>query len=603
MSATTAGVGPSFFDGLAEEDVEWILGHLETREFAAGETILAEGDSPGRSSYIQTGEADVFMDDDRGEQHKLNRVGPGTGLGEMSVFTGHPVSASVRAASDLVVLRMTKSDFRRIGSMFPRIYENLGAALSERLVDSNRRALRESTTRVTALIDGGAPPLLAYAVASSIAWHTVQPVLLLVTQASGDLAALAQGNAVPPVDTDPLPRAYVANVESYGASFDDAIRKVTAAYPHVVALVPDGRVTPATTNRTLRLVGASDANDGETRAEYALRGWVDPDGRRRPDTDGELRVAPLTAEDEEQLRAGVLALSTPAGRTIGTAARDVTDMRVGVALGGGAIRGWAHIGVLAELDRIGVPVDYLVGTSIGAIVASSYCFGHTPTETEEALYLASAKIFRVRLPRTALLSNSGVKRGLVSSYGDALIEDTATPLAVTATDIVQQREVVLRNGLLWEGALASMSIPGVFPPQQVGPYLLVDGGVVNPVPSNVLADMGANVLIGVKLTRSLTRTRARARPDKKLSLIEIFTSTFELMQSKITTETAAASTLLIEPTFEGAGGFGLRAFPEGRRFIPNGEAAVEAALPRLAASLPWLRSEATRGCGVRMRPC
>jgi hypothetical protein len=74
-------------------------------------------------------------------------------------------------------------------------------------------------------------------------------------------------------------------------------------------------------------------------------------------------------------------------------------------------------------------------------------------------------------------------------------------------------------------------------------------------------------------------------------LIEIFTSTFELMQSKITTETAAASTLLIEPMFEGSSGFGLRDFPKGRRFIPNGEAAVDAALPRLTASLPWLRKQ------------
>ena len=197
MSATTAGVGPSFFDGLTEEDVDWILGHLDQREFLAGETILAEGDSPGEIFIIQTGEADVLMEDDRGEQHLLNRVGPGTGIGEMSVFTGRPVSASVRAASDIVVLCMTKSDFRRIGSMFPRIYENLGAALSERLVDSNRRALRETTTRVTSLIDGGGPPLLAYALASSIAWHTVQPVLLLVGQEDEDLAALARGARAP----------------------------------------------------------------------------------------------------------------------------------------------------------------------------------------------------------------------------------------------------------------------------------------------------------------------------------------------------------------------------------------------------------------------
>jgi hypothetical protein len=111
------------------------------------------------------------------------------------------------------------------------------------------------------------------------------------------------------------------------------------------------------------------------------------------------------------------------------------------------------------------------------------------------------------------------------------------------------------------------------------------------VPSNVLADLGANILIGVKLTRATSRATARARPNRVPRLIDIFTSTFELMQSKITTETAAASTLLIEPTFPETSGFGLRQFPEGRRYISVGEEAVEAALPRLTASLPWLRGK------------
>ena len=180
MTTTRTGISPSFFDGLSDDDVAWILGPLERREFEAGQTILAEGDAPGEIYILQSGEADVLMEDDRGEQHRLNRVGAGTSLGEMSLFTGHPVSATVRAVSDLVVLVMTATDFRRIASTYPRIYENLGAALSERLVALNRRALRETTTRITTLVDGGAPPLLAYALAASMAWHTQQPVLLIV---------------------------------------------------------------------------------------------------------------------------------------------------------------------------------------------------------------------------------------------------------------------------------------------------------------------------------------------------------------------------------------------------------------------------------------
>ena len=208
VNVTRAQTGPSFFDGLSEEDVAWVLGHLEQRTFGAGETILGEGDTPTEVYIIQSGEADIFMEDERGEQHHLNRIGQGAGIGEMSMFTGRPASATVRAVSDVVVGAMTKSDFRRIGSMFPRVYENLGATLSERLVESNRRSIRETTSRVTALVDGGGPPLVAYALAGSIAWHTGQPVLLVTGRTDGELAALAR-EWQPPEDPEQLePRAY-----------------------------------------------------------------------------------------------------------------------------------------------------------------------------------------------------------------------------------------------------------------------------------------------------------------------------------------------------------------------------------------------------------
>jgi NTE family protein len=580
LTAAT-GIGPSFFDGLADEDASWILAHLDKRTFEPGEMLLAEGDAPSQVFIVESGELAVHMSDDRGEQHLLNRVGPGASLGEMSLFTGRPVSATVSAASEVTVFVMTDVEFRRFASMFPRIYENLGAAISQRLVDSNRKAVRDTTTRVTAAVDAGAPPILAYALASSIAWHTAKPSLLITRDLTGDLAALAG-----PVPEEPTEvRAYIEHADD----LNEAVRRASGTFANVVVMLPDGSVTPEGTTRTLRLAGPHESASGHSKFEYTLRGFVTPDGRKRVDAGSELKVAPFTSEDDADLRNGVLTIESDAGKAVGIAARDVSDTRVGIALGGGAIRGWAHIGVIAQLERVGVPIDAIVGTSIGAIVASSYAFGHAPPETEEALYKASAKIFKPRLPRSALLSNIGVARGLISSFKDALIEDTVTPLCVTATDIIQQREVVLRKGLLWEGAMASASIPGVFPPMRVGPYMLVDGGVVNPVPSNVLVEMGCDIVIGVKLTRAFSRTQSKSRTDRIPRLLDIFTSTFELMQSKITTETAAASTLLIEPTFTEASGFGLRQFPEGRKFIPIGEAAVDVAMPRLATSLPWLR--------------
>lgn len=568
---------PSFFDGLTDEDLHWILDRLGRRSFAAGDTMLAEGDAPTEIYVIEEGSVDVLMSDGRGGEHKLNTVGPGGSLGEMSVFSGRPVSATVRAATDVTVHVLTQSDFRRVGSVYPRLYENLGAMLSARLVESDRRHVRDDHTRIALLEDRGGPPLAAYALACSIAWHAVEPTVLIL--GPGAPRDEIFDEAEPP-EGDLQPRAYVVD-----ASADITAAATITARPefkHVLVLqAPDAPEPHA--DRHLALLGAHDAH-GTHRTDYDIRAFVEGAVRRNRIRDRVVDVPPLGPDDEASLRDGLLPATTPAGRAIGSAARNLADLEVGLALGSGAIRGWAHVGALEGLLAAGVPVDYIAGTSIGAVVASGYSVGMSIEEITAGLHNAATKLFRVRIPRHALLSPGGFRAALQGSLHDTMIEDTLVPIAVTATDIVAQREVVLREGLLWHAVLASAAIPGVFPPQRIGEYVLVDGGVLNPVPSNVVSDMGASIQIGVKLTR-----RAKARTQQKLRLLDIFTSTFELMQSKISTEAAAASTLLVEPTFENSSGFGLRSFEQGRQFIPNGAAAVEAALPRIHAALPWMR--------------
>jgi NTE family protein len=472
-----------------------------------------------------------------------------------------------------------KSDFRRIGSMYPQLYENLGAMLSARLVEADRRHVRDETARVTLLEDGGGPPLAAYALACSIAWHSVEPTLLVLGPGA---PRDERFDAAEPPEGELQPRAYVLD-GSAGATAAATIA-LRSDFKHVLVLQGESAPTPHI-SRTLRLVGAHDG-PGNGRAEYVIRAFVDGAARGSRVRDGIIDVPPLGTEDELALRDGLLPLSTPAGRALGSAARNLADLEVGIALGSGAVRGWAHVGALHGLQEAGVPIDYLAGTSIGAVVGSGYSVGMSIDEITEGLHDSAKRLFRLRLPRGALLSPNGFRASLMGSLGDTQIQDTLVPLAVTAVDIVGQREVVLREGLLWHAVLASAAIPGVFPPQHIGDYVLVDGGVLNPVPSNVVSDMGASIQIGVKLTR---RSGSKVRMQRRPRLLDIFTSTFELMQSKISTDAAAVSTLLVEPTFENSSGFGLRSFQEGRNFIPNGFEAVEAALPRIHAALPWMR--------------
>ena len=157
-----------------------MLARLRLRSFPAGAIVLTAGDTPRGLYLVQSGTADVLLTDRRGVEHRVGSVGPGTTLDEIELFTGQPVVATVRAWSALKVLVLSEAEFERVASQFPQVYRNLGAILSHGLRRTGRLAVAESAGRVTLLVDWDAPPLLGYALASSLAWHVRGPALLLV---------------------------------------------------------------------------------------------------------------------------------------------------------------------------------------------------------------------------------------------------------------------------------------------------------------------------------------------------------------------------------------------------------------------------------------
>jgi NTE family protein len=601
----------SFFDGLTPEERGQIRDLLEQRRFRAGVTMLAEGDSLHEMYIIQSGSADVFTFDQHGNEYRIARVGPGATLGEMSLFTGQPASSSVRAATDLDVLVLSEHNFRRAASAFPRIYHNLGAILSARLARSNRRSIRPGAEHVTALRNFGAPPLLSYALACSVAWHTrASTLLLMIGDAVPDeLAALVAATVEPelplpsgtrssaPLVFDVEPRAHLMFAAGEGAFAPRALTRtvedLAERYDRILVQLPGEWTAPSFAARTLCLAGPHNPvpGGGDDRRGYTIRAWTNTSVIARPNADRVLRVPALTPADERELRTGVLPADSAAGRALGWAARDVAGLKVGLALGGGGVKGYAHIGVLRALDHIGLTVDYLAGSSIGAAVAAVYASGHRPDTIADLMDKVTEKAFRVTLPTRSLLSNAGLRAGLIQIGGQTHFEDLPIPLAVVTADIVSGEEIVFHSGLLWPAVLASFAIPGMYPPQRMGARLLVDGGVLNPVPGDVAADMGADVVIAVKLASRSNQTQPDAKSTTEMpSILETINRTREIMQSKIGVASTAAATVLIEPDFGKYVGWGLRNFREGRKYVAVGEAATVAALPRIAAALPWLRS-------------
>ena len=592
----------SIFEGLPPEELARLLETLETRLYPAGAIVIAEGDRTNEVFIAQSGTAEVVITADDGTDQPVGRVVPGGTVGEISLLTGQPAVATVRAVTDFEAIALSEADFAQLADTYPRIYRNLGTILAERLARTDRLAIGRSEGHLIGLETSGAPPLLGYALACSVAWHTRERTLLLVLSDDPheDLVALA-------TTSSERPWRYGRGDEEVGAdlmiaSDDEAFghRALPATLEslfhifHHIVVQRDAAESPLLARARRVRLEAIEGDEQSTPGELlTIRGWSTAHTHARPDANGIVEVPALSAEDDNSLREGLLSTASAAGRAVGWAARDLTGLKVGLALGAGSVRGYAHVGVIEVLRDAGLEFDYITGTSVGAAVAGLLALGNDHAQIADILDEFSPSLFRLKVPYTSLLSDRGMKSYLRTMAPDVLIEDLPTPLALVAADIVTQRELVLRRGLLWQAVLASIAIPGVYPAQRIGSHIVVDGGVLNPLPVNIAAEMGAGTVIAVKLGSGASSpaqdVEAAPASGRSPAALGLLMRSIEMMQRGIATQPTDATVITIGPKLDPTG-VGLRNMHHGRRYIEDGALAARAALPRISAALPWLRA-------------
>jgi NTE family protein len=176
---------------------------------------------------------------------------------------------------------------------------------------------------------------------------------------------------------------------------------------------------------------------------------------------------------------------------------------IGLALGGGAARGFAHIGVLRTLLAHGIVPNLVVGTSIGAVVGGAYAAGHLDTLEEWARSLQVRNILGyldVRLNGSGLIGGEKLAAKLEASLGNVLIEELPAKFASVAAEVRTGHEIWLTHGRLVEAMRASYALPGIFSPMLIGDRWLIDGGLVNPVPVSAARALGAEIVIAANVS-------------------------------------------------------------------------------------------------------
>ena len=264
--------------------------------------------------------------------------------------------------------------------------------------------------------------------------------------------------------------------------------------------------------------------------------------------------------------------------------------RIGIALGAGSARGWAHIGVLQALSGAGIKPEVVCGTSIGSMVGAIYA----DNELTELESWVKALTWRKVVGYLDVSFSGGLLKGnklfdyLRGGLLEKRIEDLKRPFAAVATDLATGREVWLREGLVADAVRASIAMPGLFTPQARDERLLVDGALVNPVPVSLARAMDAEFVIAVDLSSSTVGRFARMAEDRKEekppNLVDVITGSLNIMSVRITRSRMAGepADAVIQPRL---GELGLLEYHRAGEAIDEGVAAAELAIPLIRRAL------------------
>jgi NTE family protein len=254
--------------------------------------------------------------------------------------------------------------------------------------------------------------------------------------------------------------------------------------------------------------------------------------------------------------------------------------RIGLALGGGFARGIAHVGILKVLEEENIPISFIAGTSVGALIGAAYCGGLSAADLEKLARRVRFKDFaRWTLSRYGFASNRRMIGFLNSILAVKNFEDLRIPLAVTATDFATGEGVVFHSGPLVEPVRASCAYPGMFLPVNIRGRLLVDGMLSHAVPTHPLRDMGADRVLAVHLKGCWTR---RTGPRH---IFDVIGQCFSIAQDMNTHVWKQGADLVVEPDVKA---FEYDDFAHSTDLVSAGETVMRQALPEIRK---WLSPE------------
>jgi NTE family protein len=448
-----------------------------------GGTLLErDGENNAALFLVVTGSLGVFVSDEQGQRQLVAHVPAGETVGEMSLIAGSSNhSAQLVALRDTELLRISPDGFEALIARHPRVMMNLMQILVKRLKDANRGHSTKSRPKTFAIVplqDGLSEVPIAQRLTNALA-------------AMGCRAAVLDSSA-----SDQTAEWFNSFEQAHDIVFyrGDA---PDSPWTHLCLRQADRILLLARANQSLPLAPLDLPAFKERASGLPELLLLHPDGASAvlPDS---FSVRSGLFRAHHHLRAGHQA-------DVARVARFIAGRAVGLVLAGGGARGFAHIGIIKALKEAGVPFDQLGGTSMGAIIAAGLAREWGLEEMRDrmrAVFVSDNPLSDYTLPLIAIVRGKKVSKRLREHFDEVCIEELPLPFFAVSSDLTTGRIHVHRDGKLWRALRASVALPGILPPVTHHGHLLVDGGVMNNLPVDVMREQagGAGPIIACDIT-------------------------------------------------------------------------------------------------------
>jgi CRP-like cAMP-binding protein/predicted acylesterase/phospholipase RssA len=531
----------SLFKLISPEELATVQKDFVEQTFRKGEAVCRAGEESNTFYIVLSGELDVWSSAE--PPTRLARLGTGDFFGELAVILGEKRSATVVASQRTQVLGLPKEAFTRLFLRNPRSLEYFSRIMCQRLSSAvTGERVGEGPVQVAVL---GAPGLcgasmVAKSLAALLAELTGTKVLLVRLQRAlpnERLAGLHLHLSTIDRTIDAVRRSFEerssepvelsvgfepnGSTEQYGGQLSDLVNRVRTDFPYQVFDLPSNPPSMLASAPWFADVIVEIVENGKPEfpapahrsgvvVRYPVINLKNPQSRRVPIS----ACAPFVIPHQPGLGAeAALALPrSPGAIPLWRLARKILGRSVGLALGGGAAFGISHLGVLQVLERNSIPIDLIVGCSIGSLVAVSYAAGFSLDEMMEKAhemgqgrYVASGLDFTFTKPG-GILGGDRLKSRFTPLLGShRTFDDLLIPCRTVATDIRSGELVSIGRGRLEDAYRASSSVPMVLSPEALDGRVLVDGGVADPVPAETVRHMGADLCIAVPVVPPLKK--------------------------------------------------------------------------------------------------